>query len=167
MPMHLKDSRASISSFHHFGVMAVKNQRFLAFVFPLVCVLLLPAFVSAEGWNLNPWAKKKPAATNSNMFPSQHKTFQSKKEPSTWQKVSSGTAGAWDKTTSTLNPWKKEKKTPARVTGVRRPVTAPKESKSTWYNPTSWFQKEQKPAFSAQKQPASVNEFLNQPRVPY
>jgi hypothetical protein len=77
-----------------------------------------------------------------------------------------GTSNAWSKTTSALNPWKKDK-TPARVTGARRAVNMPKqESKSTWYNPTTWFQNDDKKTIGA-GQPQSVNQFLNQKRVPY
>jgi hypothetical protein len=142
----------------------VKNQRFLAFVLPLLCVLILPAFVSAEGWNLNPWAKKK---ADSGLYPSTYKSSSSSfgKKPTTWQKVSTGTSNAVSKTTSALNPWKKDTKTPAKVTGSRRPVNMGKqESKSTWYKPTTWFQKDDtvKPG-----EPQSVNQFLNQKRVPY
>lgn len=152
----------------------MKNARLLAWLCPVLCVFLVPTFVFAEGWgmpNLNPFASKSKSSSNS-WFPSGKKTnssFASRttKQPSTWQKMSKSTANAWNKTTSAMNPWKEEKKVSTKITGARRPASAPKTaSKSTWYNPTSWFAKEEQ-APVGNRPAESVSEFLNQPRVPY
>ena len=155
--------------------MAVKTHWFLAIVFPLVCLLLLPTFATAEGWSLPGWGKSKSSKSSWSWPGTSNKNAQSKfaskrSQPSTWDKVSKGTANSWDKTTSAINPWKKETKTPARPTGARRPANLPgkAEPKTTWYNPSTWFGSDEKPQKSkSYEPPGSVNEFLSQPRVPY
>jgi hypothetical protein len=156
----------------------VLTKRLVAILFPLIALLIVPAWASAEGWsmpNLNPWSKKKSKGMSDNdwAFTGQKpKTKFGQKQPSTWDKVSSGTAKTWDTTTDYINPWKKDKK-PVRNTGARRPVNMPPKqaSKSTWYNPASWWGSEKKPApapaRTADRPAKSVSEFLNQPRVPY
>jgi hypothetical protein len=129
----------------------VKNVR-LWIVLPLVALLVAPSFAAAEGWglpNLNPWAKK----------PAQKSAFASaRKEPSTWQKMSKGTASTWKKTTAALTPWKKSTPPPARPTGVRSPA-AKQASKTTWYNPVTWFKDDK-----GSRAPSTPGEFLTQPR---
>jgi hypothetical protein len=153
----------------------VKTARSLAVVGLMLGMLLVPALAFADGWsmpNLNPFSGKSSSKSKNDWSltgkkPNSSFASSKSKKPSTWKKMSTGTANAWNKTTSSLNPWKPEpKKTPARPTGARRPPTGKATPKSTWYNPTSWFSKaEDAPA--EKREAESVAEFLSQPRVPY
>jgi hypothetical protein len=167
---------ASCHIFFLLGVMAVKTKWFLAIVFPLVMVLAVPAFVWAEGWsmpNLNPFSSSKSKKDTSWKWPGQQpagkSSFASQRspQPTTWQKLSQGTANTWNKTSATINPWHKETTAPTRNTATRRPSNLPGKQPppTTWYNPTTWFG-EKKPERGSHA-PGSVSEFLNQPRVPY
>lgn len=153
----------------------MKTNRVLAIVFPVVLVMAVPALAWADDWKWNPFAKSKSSSSwsdDDNGWSLWGKkpgpTFgATQQKPSTWKKISSGTASAWNKTTAALTPWKKESKTQAKITGSRgiRATNIPQpQKKTTWYNPTTWFAGDAK----ADNKPAgSVSEFLNQPRVPY
>lgn len=153
----------------------MKTARWLATVSPLLFLLVAPTWAGAEGWGLPSWnLLKSDSSKSSNSSLSGRKSnssyaSQRTTEPSMWSKMSAGTSSAWKKTTTTLTPWKKEKPAPARPTGIRRHAPKP-EPKSTWYNPATWFPKDEsaKAGPAATERPAeSVSEFLNQPRVPY
>lgn len=160
----------------------MKTARWLAIVLPLLCVLVVPAWAEAEGWGLPSWnpfggEEKTSSKASESSWRTGKKTdssfassSRSSHEPSMWSKMGSGTSSAWKKTTSTLTPWKKEKKTPARVTGSRNSRAAAASSKkqgSSWYNPNSWFSSKDTPPAQSERKAGSVSEFLNQPRVPY
>ena len=156
----------------------MKTKRFGALVFPLCLALLLPSLATAEGWswpNLNPFGTKEASRDDSGGWsltgkkPSTSYASVRKTEPSTWQKFSTGTSKTWNKTTTALNPWKSSSSQPApKISGSRgfknsyKP--AAEKSKSTWYNPTTWFGSEEKPV---SKGPGSVSDFISQPRMPY
>ncbi len=156
----------------------MKTIRFWALVFPLCLVLALPTLAKAEGWgwpNLNPFGKKDAGSAGSGGWsltgkrPSTSYASVRKTEPSTWQKVSAGASNTWNKTTTALNPWKsstsKAAPKPSGSRGFKNSYKAPPEkSKSTWYNPTTWFGSEEKPV---SKGPGSVSDFISQPRMPY
>jgi hypothetical protein len=151
----------------------VKTARLWAIVCLVLLIVAGPAIQAsalAEGWGLPSWkanaSKNKASEGNwsvSGKKPSSSNFASStRKQPSTWQKMTSGTSTAMKKTTSALTPWKSKPAPPTRMTGARpAKKTAPT---STWYNPTTWFAEETKPA---SKPAGSVSEFLNQPRVPY
>ena len=158
--------------------MAVKTKRFWAIVFPLCLILVLPALAAAaDGWswpNLNPFAKKESARASDSGFslngrkPSSSYASARKTEPSTWQKVSTGTANTWKKTTSALTPWKNDSPPPPKPSGSRgykSSIKSAPPSKTTWYNPTTWFAGEEKKPES--KGPGSVTDFISQPRMPF
>lgn len=153
----------------------MKTARWLAVVFPVLCVLVLPNFADAEGWGLPSWNpfgrddKPTKASESSWRTGKSESSFASSKssEPSAWSKVTRSTSSAWNKTTSTLTPWKKPKKTVARPTGVRKPKSTSTAKKTSWYNPTTWFAAEPAAPPSEPGKVGSVSEFLNQKRVPY
>jgi hypothetical protein len=117
-------------------------------------LLLLATFARAadEGWSLsklNPFGQS--TATKKKM-PRVRKT-----EPSTWDKVSSGTKNALTKTNQTINPWAKKSTSSSKRTGTHQAANRPKstEKKSMF----DWFGKAEEP-----KQPKTVSEFISQPK---
>jgi hypothetical protein len=105
-----------------------------------------------SGWHAPKlWASPAPAKRKAN-------------QPTTWNKMTSGTQKFFSKTADALNPWDdKQPKPPPKITGSNTAFThnnaAKQEPKSGSINPASWW--------SAQKKdqpPKSVNDFLSQPR---
>jgi hypothetical protein len=157
--------------------MAVKTKRVWAIVFPLCLLLILPAVTAAEGWswpNLNPFAKKESARSSDSGWslngrkPSSSYASARKSEPSMWDKVSTGTANTWKKTSSALTPWKNDSPPPkpSGSRGYRSSIKSAPQSKTTWYNPTTWFGGEEKKKPES-KGPGSVTDFISQPRMPF
>lgn len=148
----------------------MRNRWFMVVVVVLCSILVMPVVASAEGWlsNLNPFGESKDESDSggwalpSKSSASKPAPSRSKAEPTTWQKISSGTSSAAKTTSSYINPWHKENK-PAKPSGSRGYKTASSKSKSsgsTWYNPASWFAGEQ----PAEKKPQTVSSFLGQSR---
>ena len=90
-------------------------------------------------------------------------------EPSTWQKLSSGTKSAYTKTKETLMPWTQEETTPARKPAQPPRRTPPKTAARTKAKSSStekksifpWFSKKEEKEDSAW----TVNDYLSQPRI--
>jgi hypothetical protein len=151
----------------------VKTSWHWSIVFPVVVILLLPAFATAEGWGWNPFSSKKSGQSGFRATDADTDWQLARKRPqaqqTTWQKVSSGTSSAWKKTSSVLNPWHKEPQPAGRVTGAghfqNSAARAPaKSSGSTWYKPTTWFSSQREPE---PRPTSSIPGFLGQKRVPY
>lgn len=170
----------------------MQTKRVWAIVVPVALSLLLPGLVLGGDWglpNLNPFASKTTSTSTkstSNKSSSQKvsarvsdddfslakKRSTATTEPSTWQKVSSGTSNTLKKTGSYLTPWKKQAPPPPPKPSGSRGIRTAKKAEapasstgSTWYNPTTWFgSSEPEPA---PKRTESVSSFLGQSRPNY
>jgi hypothetical protein len=116
------------------------NARRLA-VAALVAAGLQTQVAHAE-WSLWPWGKNDPPAAR-------------RMEPSTWDKMSTGTKNMWAKTKNAVTPGEQS---PHRNASISRkaPNQRNKKAKKSWM--ASWFGPEEKEG------PQTVNEFLKQPR---
>ena len=139
----------------------------------LLAVLSCPARAESN-WklpNLNPFAKKpatsaRPKKTSRFKMPDLLPSWGEKKarrssEPSTWNKITTGTKKFAGKTADVLTPWDTaaEKKAKNSSINDRFSFNKParkKEKKSLF---ASWLPKKEEP-----KRPRSVAEFLKQPR---
>jgi hypothetical protein len=148
----------------------------------LIAMLTIPLSGSAAegtGWkmpNLNPFAAKRRAAahvsdspTSGFHFPklwpasgSAKKSLITKGQPSSWQRMTSGTKKFFSKTADAVNPWDDKPQPTKSITGSNSVFTnnaAPKEPKSGSILPASWWTEEKQ-----SDKPKSVNEFLARPR---
>ena len=139
----------------------------------LIAHLLLPAALLAEGWSLNPLAKKNSHPAHVRLaeeekspwwkpkMPSLSRNGSRKSsQPSTWTKLSRGTKSAWSKTTDALNPFDDESDKPKPVTGYNTAFSRSSRKpakKSSWWS----FGADEEP-----QRPKTVQDFLGQP-MPY
>ena len=118
------------------------------------CLLLLLATCAGaeEGWSLSKLNPFSQSTTKKKTLPGVRKT-----EPSTWDKVTSGTKNALTKTNQAINPWAKKSTTTSKRTTTRQAANRPKskEKKSMF----DWFGKAEEP-----RQPKTVSEFISQER---
>jgi hypothetical protein len=153
----------------------VKSARFALPVFCLVLFVAVTAIRADDGFsfpNLNPFAAKKtdakPAKTRVSDQSARAPVMSPRKpsEPSTWEKMGTGTKNFFTKTGEVLMPWKTPSTpAPAQVspTGTRRSYSGssmskkPEPKKKSLFS--SWFGGEEEP-----QQQMDVNEFLAQPR---
>lgn len=133
--------------------------------------------VRAEGWkmpNLIPFKKKdshpahlrvtdEPSPWWKPKLPSlQGRKSKPASEPSTWNKMSSGTRRAWTKTKDVLNPFDDAQDKPKDVTGYNTHFTQQASHRKEEKEGSSWWPwTEEKP-----KRPQTVQDFLSQER-PY
>ena len=127
--------------------------------------------------NLNPFAgKAKPASAASagnppmsgwhgpKLWPKAAVAKRKAPEPTTWNKMTSGTRNFFSKTADVLNPWDdKPAKPPLKVTGSNTAFThnhpAKPETSGGSILPAAWWSSDKK-----DQPPKSVNDFLSQPR---
>jgi hypothetical protein len=103
-----------------------------------------------------------PSLTTTQTVSSKRPTPQ---EPSMWDKVQSGSKTFYAKTKQTLMPWTADDTGTQKTSTTRRPARTSVRSKNkTASKPffSSWFR-----AKEDEKPIQSVNDFLEQPRVPY
>jgi hypothetical protein len=162
---------------------ALMKSKFWLSIVAIVMASLAGVGAAADNsWklpNLNPFASKPKPPTSGraasspgwrmpNLLPNLGPSRKSN-QPSTWQKMTSGTKNIMSKTTSALNPWDdpKTNQPAASVTGSnslfsqatsKRPPAAKDDSGGSVL-PASWWSSEKK-----DEPPKSVNEFLARPR---
>ena len=149
----------------------------------IVLWVALPLLASAEdgGWNmpnLNPFASKSQPTTSSRASQPPTSGWKMPKvlpqasarpkrrasQPTTWNRMTSGTQNMLSKTADALTPWDNKKPAPPQqLTGSNSIFThnnaAKKEPKSSGVAPASWWSSDK----SAER-PNTVNGFLSQPR---
>lgn len=158
----------------------VLPMKILTIAVALLCCLVVASAVhGADGWkmpNLNPFAKKSGPPTSARvsdsgglkmpkLWPSSGKTTTTRKGPSTWQKVSSGTKSMMSKTADFLNPFNDadDNPEPTQITGSNSyfsQVANQKqaEKKSSTFLPQWWSGEEE------EQKPKTVTDFLALPR---
>jgi hypothetical protein len=153
----------------------VKRAQFALTVFFMLAFAAVSA-AAESGWkfpNLNPFSSEKssssakpaPKKSSSGLkWPFSGESEQKPKkpsEPSTWDKVSTGTKEFFGKTKDTLMPWTKSDQKAGHDSVAKRynvKKSAKKPEKKSFF--TGWLSgEEEKP-----EKPKSVSEFLAQPR---
>ena len=117
-------------------------------------VLLLATFAGAaeEGWSLSKLNPFSQSTTTKKKTPQVRKT-----QPSTLDKVTSGTKNALAKTNQAINPWAKKSTSSSKRTSTQQAANRSKSAeKKSMFN---WFGKAEEP-----KQPKTVSEFISQPK---
>jgi hypothetical protein len=99
--------------------------------------------VAQAEWNWWPWGQNDPPVAR-------------RTEPSTWNKMSTGTKQMWSKTVDAVTPGSPSPHRNASMTTRKAPSQRSRKAKKGWIN--SWFGPEEKQG------PQTVNEFLKQPR---
>jgi hypothetical protein len=152
-------------------------SRLFKLIGVLMLLIIVPCVARAESnWqfpNLNPFAKKSDAAAESEkssrfkmptLLPSfGEKSNRRSSEPSTWNKLTTGTKEFLGKTADVLTPWDTAAEKKARNSSVsdrfpsRNYREKEVEKKESIF--TSWLPEKKEP-----ERPRSVSEFLKQPR---
>lgn len=147
----------------------------------LIVTFVAAGSVQAAGWglpNLNPFAKKQasPYATKPSnawalpsIWPSSNTSARSNSGPSTWQRMTSGTAAAMSKTASYLNPFGSSTTTTTAASPSPSGYGSPFSGKPVKASATdsespgaSWLWGGSEP--QKESRPRTVNEFLSQPK---
>ena len=153
----------------------------------VVCLLLaIPLLAVADdgGWkmpNLNPFSQKtttrtpartaKPPTSGWHMpslWPSTKRAQSKSNQPSSWQKMTTGTKNLFSKTADALNPWdsKPQPSAPPKPSGSNSAFSQASAKKKATQNTSllpSWLGGGKK----EDDRPKDVNDFLSQPRPGY
>lgn len=121
----------------------------------LVFLFSTVGMAADESWSLS---KLNPFSKSSSTKTTPRSNGRKAAPPSTWEKVSSGTKNALTKTNETINPWAKKSPATTKRTANKQPANRPKATEKKSLLGSIW------PAKEEPKKPATVSEFLSQPK---